>query len=99
MDIDRHVELGGALPDRPEPLIVVKDTAGHAVYHRALEAELGDGALQFVGRGTRVGGRQHGECGKATRMAAHCLIEPVIGAARQGGPASASTACSPGIVP
>jgi hypothetical protein len=30
-------------------------------------------------------------------MATHCLIEPVIGAARQGGPASASTACSPGI--
>src|SRR5271169_6340089 len=68
MDIDRHVELGGPLPDRPEPLIVVKDAAGHAVDHRALEAELGDGALQFVGCGARVGGWHNSEGGKTIRV-------------------------------
>jgi len=64
----------------------VKDAAGHAVDHRALEAELGDGALQFVGGGARVGGRHHGEGGKTIRVALNRLMEPVIGAARQGRP-------------
>jgi predicted TIM-barrel fold metal-dependent hydrolase len=46
----------------------------------ALEAELGDGALQFVGPGA-VGGRHHGESGKTIRVALNRLLEPVIGAA------------------
>ena len=86
MDIDRHVELGGPFPDRPEPLVVVKNAPGHAVDHGTLEAELGDGALQFVGRGARVCSWQHGERGKAVLMTAHGLMEPIIGAARQGRP-------------
>ncbi len=86
MDIDRHIELGGPFPDRPEPLIIVKDAAGHAVDHRAFEAELGDGALQFVGRGARIGGRHHGEGGKTIRVALNRLMKPVIGPARQRRP-------------
>jgi hypothetical protein len=46
MDINRHVEFGRPLPDRSEPLIVVKNAAGHAVDHCALEAKLGDSALR-----------------------------------------------------
>jgi hypothetical protein len=51
------------------------------VTHRALEAELGDGTLEFVGRGARVGGRHHGEGGKTIRVALNRLMEPVIGTA------------------
>jgi len=34
----------------------------------------------------RVGGRHHGEGGKTIRVALNCLMESVIGAARQGRP-------------
>ncbi len=83
VDVDRHVQRLRPLVDRPEPLVVVKEAAGQAVDHRALEAELGDGALQFVGRGARIGGRQHGEPGEAVGMGAHRRVEAVVDATRQ----------------
>jgi hypothetical protein len=83
VDVDRHIERLRPFVDRPEALVVVKDAGGHAVDHRAFEAEPGDGAFEFLGRGARVSGRQRGKRGEAVGMALHRLVQPVIDAARK----------------
>ncbi len=83
MHVERHVEGGGALENRPEPLVVEKEPVGQPVDERPLEAEPGDGALELVGRGLRVGGRDRGKGGKPVGMGAHRLGQSVIGAARK----------------
>ena len=60
------------------------------MHHGALEAEPGHRALQFVGGGLRIGGRQRGEAGEAVGMGAHRLVQPVVGAPCQAYRASAS---------
>ena len=85
MEIDRHVELLGALVDRPVFLEVEEFAVRHAVHHGALEAELGDGALEFVGGGLRVGGRQRCEGGEALRIGRADLGEAVVDLAGQIG--------------
>src|SRR6476661_4033135 len=65
VEIDRHVELLGALVDRPELLEVEEFPVRHAVQHGALEAELCDSALELVRRGLWVGGGERGKGGKA----------------------------------
>ena len=67
MQIDRHVEPFGALEDRPELLVVEEAAVGEAVNHRTLEAVLGHRALEFVGGGARIDGRQGREAGEARR--------------------------------
>ena len=67
----------------PEPFVVEEDPARQAIYHRPLEAELGDGALELVGRRVGVGSGQRGKSGERIGMGAHCLVEAVVGAARQ----------------
>jgi hypothetical protein len=74
VDINRHVEFSGPLPDWPKTPVIVKDAVCHAVDHGTFEAELHDGALQLVRCGPRVGGRQHGEGGETVRMALHRLV-------------------------
>jgi hypothetical protein len=51
--------------------------------HRALEAELGDRALQFIGRGARIGRRQGGKSGEAIRMRTHRFVQVIVRAPRQ----------------
>ena len=67
MEVDRHVELFGALVDRPVFLAVEEFAVGHAVQHGALEAELGDGALELVGGGLRIDGGERREGREALR--------------------------------
>ncbi len=55
------------------------------MHHRALEAELGDGALEFVGRGLRVDGRQRREGRETLRVGGTDLGETVVHLARQVG--------------
>ena len=83
MQVDRHVELFGARIDRPEPLVVEEFAVGHAVQHGALEAELGDAALELVGRGRRIVGRQAREGGEARRIGGDRRMQPVVDPARQ----------------
>ena len=85
MEVDRHVELLGALVDRPELLVVEEHAAGQAVHHRALEAELGHGALELVGGGLRIVGRQRREGREALGMGGAGRGEPVVDAAHQRG--------------
>ncbi len=85
MEIERHVELLGPLIDRPELFQVEKFAVRHAVDHGALEAELGHGALELVGGGLRVDGRQRGEGGEALGVGRADLGEPVIDLPRQLG--------------
>ena len=83
MEVDRHIERFGALIDRPEPLVVQEHAVGEAVQHGALEAELGDAALQLVGAFARIVGRYHGEAGKACRVQLDRGMQAIIDAARQ----------------
>ena len=61
MEINRHVELFGALIDRPEFLEVEELTIRHPVQHRAFEAEFGDRALELIGSRLGIHGREGGE--------------------------------------
>ena len=81
--VERHVERLRPLENRPEPLVVEKQPVGQPVYQRALEAELGNRALQLVGRRLRIGSGDCGESGEPVGMRADRFVEPVIGAARQ----------------
>ena len=83
MQVDRHVERLRALKDRPEPLIVEEEPVGQPVDHGTLEAELGDRALELVGRGLGIGGGERCKGGKPIRVGSHRFIKPVVGAARQ----------------
>jgi len=83
VQIDRHVERGRALEDRPEPLVIDEKAVGEAVDHRTLEAELCDGALKFIGGRLRVGRRQDAECGKTLRIGFHNIGQTIIGLAGQ----------------
>jgi len=74
VDVDRHIERLRPFVDRPEALVVVKDAGGHAIDHRTFEAQPGDRAFEFVGRGSWIGGRQCSEGGEAVGMALHCLV-------------------------
>ena len=65
MDVDRHIELFRPRQQRRELGIVEKRAADRAADQGALEAERGDGALQFVRRRFRDARRQMRECGKA----------------------------------
>jgi len=56
---------------------------GHAVQHRALEAERGDAAFELVGRGSGIVGGQRREGGETGRMSADCLVQAVVDAPRQ----------------
>ena len=85
MEVDRHVELLGALVDRPVFLVVEEFAVGHAVQHGALEAELGDRALEFVGGGLRIDGGERREGGKALRVGRADLGQAVVDRARQVG--------------
>ena len=85
MEIDRHVELLGALVDRPEFLEVEKFAVRHAVQHGALEAELGHRALELVGGGLRVDGGKRGEGGEALGVGRADLGEAVVDLPRQVG--------------
>ena len=49
----------------------------------ALEAELGHGALELVGGGLRIGGRQRREGGEALRMRGDRRVQPIVDAPRQ----------------
>ena len=53
------------------------------MHDRALEAEPGDGALQFGGGGYRVGSRQRSESGETVGMGGDGFGETVIGATRE----------------
>ncbi len=83
MQIQRHVQRRGALADRPEALVVEEHAVGRAVDQRALEAELRHRALQFIGRGLRIGRRDGGEGGEPVGMRAHRLGQAIVGDARQ----------------
>ena len=83
MEVDRHFQRLGTLEDRPELPFIMETAVGQAMDHRALEAKLRHGAFQLVGGGLRVGCRQRGEAGKADRMRAHRLRQPVVGLPRQ----------------
>src|SRR5690606_33568243 len=61
MQVQGHVEVLQALPEYVVGRVVVVHAVGVAVDQRALEAQLGDGALQFGGGGGRV---VHGQRGK-----------------------------------
>ena len=78
MEVDRHVELLGALVDRPVCFQVEKFAVGHAVQHGALEAELGHRALKLVGGGFRIGGGQRREGGKAPGVSGAHLGQTVV---------------------
>jgi hypothetical protein len=83
MQIDRHVELLGALEDRPEELLVQETALAQAHEHRALEAELGHRALKLVGGRLGVRHRQRREAGEARRVLADLFVQIVIGTAGQ----------------
>ena len=83
VDVDRHIERRGPLIDRPEALVIMEDAVGQTVDHRAFEAELRHRAVELVGRGMRIGGRQGRKGGEAVGMGAHRLMQPVVDAARQ----------------
>ena len=81
--VERHVEGGGALEDRPEPLVVEEQTAPRQpVDHGALEAELVDAALELVGVGLRIRSRQRGETLEAIGIAVNRFLEAVVDVAR-----------------
>ena len=83
MEIDRHVELLGALVDRPEPLVVEEHAAGQPVHHGALEAVLGHGALELVGRSLRIVRGQRREGREALGVGGAGGRQPVVGAANE----------------
>ena len=83
MQIDRHIELLHPLPEREIPVLIEIVATGLAVDQRALEPEILDGALQFVGRGADILHRQMGEAGIAMRPLLYLARQQVVGAARQ----------------
>jgi len=83
VQVERHIERLRPLEDRPEPLVVEEDPVGQAVYHRPLEAELAHRPFELVCRRLGVGGGQCGKGGEPLGMGTHCLIEPIVDAARQ----------------
>ena len=82
MQVDRHIELFGALVDRPEPLVVLERVVREPMDHGALEAEL-DGAFELVGGGRRIARGQRREGAEALRVGRDHGVEPVVDAARQ----------------
>jgi hypothetical protein len=84
MQVDRHAECLGALPHRPEALVVVVPAGGGvtdvgvAVEHYAGKPELGRASLQ-LGRGrSRVLHRQGGEPAIAGGVTGHDLRQRVV---------------------
>ena len=58
MQIDRHIELLHPLPEQQRAVLIEIVATGLAVDQRALEPEILDGALEFVGRGSGILHRQ-----------------------------------------
>jgi hypothetical protein len=83
MRVNRHIELFGALEDRPEAFVVDEKALREAVDHRAFHPELGDRSLELVGGGTRIDGGQRRESGESGRISADSLAEAVVSAARE----------------
>ena len=83
MQIDRYIQRLGTFEDRPEALVIDEQPLtvddGEAMHHGALEAVLGDGALELIGGGLRIGRRQRGKGGKARWMRLHRQMQPVVG--------------------
>jgi len=84
VQIQRHLQLLGTGQDRPEELVVQVAAAAVAVDQGALEAVGADRALQLVGGGLGIRGRERGEPGQPVWMAAHRLGEGVVGGAGEG---------------
>src|SRR6185437_12633533 len=78
MEVNRYIELLGAFVDRPELLEVEKLAIRHAVQHRALESELGNGAIELVSGGLRIDGRQGGKGGKTLGIGRANLGKSII---------------------
>ena len=85
MKVDRHVELFRALIDRPELPEVEKFAVRHPVQHRALEAEFGDRALEFVGGRLRIHCRKGRKGCEAPGVGRAYLGEAVVHLASQIG--------------
>src|SRR5205085_6603106 len=83
-DVDRHIERLRALEDRPEFAPVNEFAVGKTMDHRALEAELGHGALEFVRGGAWIRAWQHRERLEAAVRSPHRLAQPVVRGARNG---------------
>ena len=79
MEIERHVERLHPFPKRCVARIVKIDAVGVAVYHRADEAEIAHGPLEFVGGGSRVLHGEVGEAGVTLRPALHFHGEEIVG--------------------
>ena len=82
MQIERHVECRRPLEDRLETRMVQPLPSRPAVQHRSLELQIGHGALELVRGRRRIVGRQRRECGKATGLRTHDIMQPVVDAAR-----------------
>src|SRR5690606_2617357 len=78
VQIDRDVMCFRALKDSPVRRLVQKAAAGVTVDHRALEAELRDGPLEFLYRRPRIRRRQGRERGEARRVRLRRLVHEVV---------------------
>ena len=84
MEIDRQLQRLRARQDRPEEPVVEIAPAMVAVDDDALEAVLGDHALEFRDRGRRIGDRQRGQPEKPGRMTPDGFGERSVGVSREG---------------
>jgi hypothetical protein len=81
VEVERHPQRLGAGQDGPEELVVQAAAAVVAIDQGALEAVVAHHALELVGGGLRIRGRERGEPGKPVWMATHRLGERVVGVA------------------
>ena len=78
VQVDRQVEASGRRQDRIEARIVEEAAVGRAVHQHAVEAELRDGAVQFIGGGLGCQQRQMGEAAQPGRVACAALGQRVV---------------------
>ena len=78
MQVDRQVLLLRLRQDGFEPWIVQESAVGGAVHQHAVEAELGRGAVQFLGRGFGFEQGKMSEAAKAGGMVGAGLGEGVV---------------------
>jgi hypothetical protein len=84
VQVERHVQAGGPLPDHPQLGVVQVAPLRVRVDQRAPEPEPGDRALQLPGGGRRVLQRQRGEPGEPGGVLGDGGREQVV---HRGGPA------------
>lgn len=78
VQVERYVEVFGALPDDAQGGVVQVPAVGVRVDEGAAQAELRDRALQLVGRGPGVLQRQRGEAGETVGVLGDDAGEEVV---------------------